>query len=428
MKRKSAGKEIAALLFAIILILSGILYIRYHAEIAPKKTMVRLYYYDPVSLELVPQNVSLNLPVDETLKVKAIVEELRQPGQNDSLFPPLNKEAKVNSVSINNGICTLDLNEAATNITPLSVRKEAIRVFGIVNTLTELKGINAVQFTIDGKKKKYFSHYIEIDKPLTHLSSALPNGKEVNLYFASPDFSILLIEQREIVSSQNPTTLGKEIIRELLFGSVEGLKNIFPKGVNVNDFYIKSGGIGVVDFDNSILKHPLGSQGEQLFVMSLVNSLTELPDIQSVRILIDGKEIDTLFGSVDTSAPIQRFFGITQDKSVIIPYYVYTVNGKEFFCPKVETEQSNENRIEALFNALKNPPEGMKSYIAKSVELISYKMSPETSTVTLKLDFGAENTDNINKAEKEIALSFTEIPNITRVEIINNGEKKVISR
>ena len=421
MKRKNNTPQIiAAILFILILIAGIYVWAIYKNSTAPKSESVTVYYYEPISMELIPQKINVKLPESLPLKVQKIVNILKTPEASSGLFPVLNKNTTVNSVSFKNGICTIDLNKEATNIEPLSVRMEAISVYGLVNTLTEMNGITAVQITIDGKKQKYFNHYIEIDKPLTHLSTALPTGKTVNLYFATPDFDHLAVEEREVVSTQNPITLSKEILQELFYGPMSGLSPTFPKDTTLNDFYIKSGGIGVVDIGSSILKHPLGSGGEQIRVMSLVNTLTDLPDINAVKILIDGKTVDTLYGSVDTSNPIPRFLGITQDNDVAIAYYTLKVGDKTFFCPFTKAIEG-ENKITELFNLLKTPDSGFGTYISKSTKLSSFTEDKDSGTLTL--DIAADNLTekDMENIAKELTLSYKEFPDINTVKVKING-------
>jgi len=421
MKRKNNTPQIiAAILFILILIAGIYVWAIYKNSTAPKSESVTIYYYEPISMELIPKKVSVKLPENLTLKVQKIVNILKTPEASSGLFPVLNKDTTVNSVSFENGICTIDLNKDATNIEPLSVRMEAISVYGLVNTLTEINGITAVQITINGEKQKYFNHYIEIDKPLTHLSTALPTGKTVNLYFATPDFNHLAVEEREVVSTQNPITLSKEILRELFYGPMSGLSPTFPKDTTLNDFYIKSGGIGVVDIGSSILKYPLGSGGEQIRVMSLVNTLTDLPDINAVKILIDGKSVNTLYGSVDTSNPIPRFLGITQDNDVAIAYYTLKVGNKTFFCPFTKTIEGKD-KITELFNLLKTPDDGFGTYISESTKLLSFTEDKDSGTLTL--DIAADNLteEDMENIAKELTLSYKEFPNINTVKIKING-------
>ena len=57
----------------------------------------------------------------------------------------------------------------------------------------------------------------------------------------------------------------------------------------------------------SSTKHPGGSFTELLTVYAIVNAVTaNLPTVQRVQILIDGKEADTLAGHVDLRRPLIR--------------------------------------------------------------------------------------------------------------------------
>ena len=54
-------------------------------------------------------------------------------------------------------------------------------------------------------------------------------------------------------------------------------------------------------------RHPGGSLLELFTVYTLVNALTvNLPAIQRVQILVDGKEVDTLAGHVDLRHPLAK--------------------------------------------------------------------------------------------------------------------------
>ena len=54
-------------------------------------------------------------------------------------------------------------------------------------------------------------------------------------------------------------------------------------------------------------KHSGGALDELFTVYSIVNALTvNLPAIQRVQILIDGKEVDTLAGHIDLRHPLQK--------------------------------------------------------------------------------------------------------------------------
>ena len=72
--------------------------------------------------------------------------------------------------------------------------------------------------------------------------------------------------------------------------------------------YVSDRNEAFVDLDAAVRdKHPGGSMNELFTVFTIVNAITtNLPDIQSVQILIDGREVDTLAGHVDLRRPLRK--------------------------------------------------------------------------------------------------------------------------
>jgi spore germination protein GerM len=422
--KKTMVRLIALILFVVIVLTGSYLYINLRLNTTGKKTTIKLYYYDPIGKELIPTEKEIILPSSNTLAVIKIIDALKTPAQND-LFSPLSSDTVVKSINIKNGVCTLNLNEAATKIASLSVRKEAIRVYGLINTLTELPDITSVQILIDNEKKTYFNHYIRIDHPVAHYSGVLPQGKEVFLYFVNPNSSSLLLEKREIIPKTDPVALTKEILKELFYGSLKGLGSPLPEGINIlNDFYIQSGGVATIDFSPKILNYPLGSHAEYLTVLSIVNTLTELPDITSVQILIDGKVVPTLFGSTNISHPIKRFFSLMEESEIVIPYYVYTEGEEQFFMPVVKTINS-QDPIEALFALLKDSSE-FDTHVPGNSTLLSYRT--ENFTLVMEISIPEDVSFDISGIKQQIMLSYTELPDIKKIKLIVNKEEFLLVR
>jgi len=422
--KKTVVRLIALILFVVIVLTGAYLYLNLRLKTTGKKAIVKLYYYDPIGKELIPTEKEITIPSSNTLAVIKIIDALKTPTQNN-LFSPLNRDTVVKSVNIKNGVCTLNLNKAATKIASLSVRKEAIRVYGLVNTLTELPDIASVQILIDNKKKDYLNHYIQIDHPIAHYSGVLLQGKEVLLYFFSPNGGNLLLEKREIIPKTDPVALTKEILQELFYGSLKGLSSPFPENIDIlNDFYIQSGGVITIDFSSDILNHPLGSHAEYLTVLSIVNTLTELPDITSVQILIDGKVVPTLFGSTNISHPIKRFFALTEEGEAIIPYYVHTEGEEQFFMPVVKIINS-QNPIETLFILLKDSPE-FDTYLPKNSTLLSYRT--ENFTLVMEISIPEDVSFDMDNIKQQIMLSYTELPDVKKIRLIINKEEFLLTR
>jgi germination protein M len=127
---------------------------------------------------------------------------------------------------------------------------------------------------------------------------------EVNLYFSDAQVMYLEPEKRKI--SQTPS-LARQVVIELIKGPKNSeLYPTIPQGTQVNEVYIADD-IVYVDLSEEIFtNHPGGSSGELMTVYSIVNTLTEIPPIKGVQILVGGNEKDSLVGHIDISMPLIR--------------------------------------------------------------------------------------------------------------------------
>jgi len=127
---------------------------------------------------------------------------------------------------------------------------------------------------------------------------------EVNLYFSDSQAMYLIPEKRKI--SQIPS-LARQAVNELIKGPENSdFYRTIPEGTQVNEVYIADD-IVYIDLSEEIFKnHPGGSSGELMTVYSIVNTLTEIPPIKGVQILVEGNEMESLVGHVDISMPLLR--------------------------------------------------------------------------------------------------------------------------
>lgn len=127
---------------------------------------------------------------------------------------------------------------------------------------------------------------------------------EVNLYFSDYQAMYLVPEKRKI---SMPSSLAKQVVIEIINGPKNSnLYPTIPKGTQLNELYIADD-IAYVDLSDEVSKnHPGGSSAELMTVYSIVNTLTEIPPIKGVQILIEGNERESLVGHVDISKPLLR--------------------------------------------------------------------------------------------------------------------------
>ena len=421
MIKKNRNKEFLTVFFVFMLVaVFVLLYFNFRSRNFSKPAVLKLYYYDPVTKEIVPVEKEVPLKEDNVLNIYTLVDMLKNP-DSTKLFPLLDRNSNLRNVRVSEGLCSVDFYFKTGKPLSYSVSREAAAVYGLVNTLTELNGISEVQILIDGKPAQYFYHYIEIDKPLTHFDLRIPKGEEVNLYFPTQDFDNLVVEKREVVNTDDPVLFGNRVLKELFYGSLYGLPQIIP-GDALNNFYIKSGGTGVVDLKEDILKNSIGSHSEALFISSIVDTLTELPDIAAVQVTVQGQVIPSLFGSVDVSIPLTRF--MVNVNSYLVPYYVYNFNGNSFFVPILY--KYDKPAPQNLFNLLLKTSGNYSTMLPENAKLISYNLDGDTIEMTVNL--GSISGDDLEVLKGQIALSFTELPGVMKVKLTIGEESFILER
>lgn len=104
------------------------------------------------------------------------------------------------------------------------------------------------------------------------------------------------------------------ILRAALADPPAGMVRVVPRGTRLRAFYMDGRGGAFVDVTSDVVRlHAGGSFGEALTVAALVNAVTaNLVAVRTVRLLVEGREVDTLAGHIDVSGPL------AQDMSLVV--------------------------------------------------------------------------------------------------------------
>jgi hypothetical protein len=127
----------------------------------------------------------------------------------------------------------------------------------------------------------------------------------VVLYFSDANERFLIPEKRYIPKESSPDEQAREVVKALLDGPKTKLINTFPAKVTLESIKIDEGQTALVSFDNSLVqRHPGGSASEVATIYSLTNSLIQnISSIKKVKLLISGKEIESIKGHIGTRHP-----------------------------------------------------------------------------------------------------------------------------
>jgi spore germination protein GerM len=127
------------------------------------------------------------------------------------------------------------------------------------------------------------------------------------LYYVAEDGMALTPAQREVPFSANVAEQARAIV-EAQLAAAPPLVSAIPPDTRLRDVFVTERGDAFVDLSGDVAsKHPGGSLDEIFTVYTIVNALTvNLPAVQRVQILVDGKEVDTLAGHVDLRHPLGK--------------------------------------------------------------------------------------------------------------------------
>ena len=137
------------------------------------------------------------------------------------------------------------------------------------------------------------------------------------LFYASADGQALVPIRREVALAEGLVPQGREILTAQLQGAPSPFVSVIPEETLLRAFYVTDRGDAFVDLSLEVSSgHPGGSFTELLTVYAIVNSVTaNLPDVQRVQILIDGREADTLAGHVDLRRPLQQDLSLVREQT-----------------------------------------------------------------------------------------------------------------
>lgn len=133
-----------------------------------------------------------------------------------------------------------------------------------------------------------------------------PTGpkEQITLYVAYDDPGILVARGASIPLPQGRQERAQEVLQALLARYLEeDSPHPIPAGSEIRNVYLVDPGMAVIDANPALAdKHRSGVLVEELTVISLVQTLSaNVPGINRVKILVDGKERETLAGHADLS-------------------------------------------------------------------------------------------------------------------------------
>lgn len=258
----------------------------------PQEEMLTLYYPDAQRRYLVRETLSVEA-MDNAEKPAYIVSQLlagRERGQLTSCIPD---GTVLLGVSLENGVCTVDLSSEFLNDLEQSYAAERMAVYSIVNSLTELPDITTIDLWVAGAPVERL-YRMELLSGISRDESliSVPASKDlldITLYPTCGGDG-LLVSVPQLLPLDDEHTNAELLLNALLtFEGTNGLQNCIPTGTKLLSLRIENGNC-VVDLTREFLDGCTNAEEETLAVRSIVATMCSLAEINAVEILVEGIE------------------------------------------------------------------------------------------------------------------------------------------
>jgi hypothetical protein len=125
---------------------------------------------------------------------------------------------------------------------------------------------------------------------------------KARLFWASGNGDGTLMDTTvELPLSSDPVLRSKQVLNTLLAGPVDAELRTLPPDAVLLAFYLLPNGTAIADFSEALATAiPSGIQSEQMAMDSITRTLeANVPQVQRLKILIHGQEVETLAGHLD---------------------------------------------------------------------------------------------------------------------------------
>lgn len=239
----------------------------------------------------------------ETLPVEEILALYFRGPVSDNLRSPFPADLAVDEASLSGGVLTLAFNDAYASLSGVQL---TLANACLVYTMVQFEGVERVCLQTAGSTLSgQLSVPLQAEDFLLVDDSDTNDQTTVKLYFSDENGRYLVEETRSRFFTFE-SDIPAYVLQQLLAGPQEDhALAALPEGTSLLGVQTE-GGVCTVNFSEEfLLNRPQSYEQARMVVFSVVNSLTELPEIESVRILCAGEPVESGY-DLDLTQPLCR--------------------------------------------------------------------------------------------------------------------------
>lgn len=270
-------------------------------KISTSGKTVEVYYIDTKTSVLVSESYQMK-DTQTTEQIHKLLNQIKTTPKKLGYYCAIPKNVHCDFTLGKSGSLLINFNESYNVLTGID---RILSCAAIVKTLGQVKGVQDIQFNINGQPMKDSNGDVIvplkkedfIDNNETNMSY------KIKLYFANKAGDALLEDIADINYS-GTESIEAQILQRLIDGPTkQGMYPTIPKGTKVLSIS-KADGICTIDFNEKLLDK-LPNVKEEIAIYSIVNTLVELPDVNKVSFTINGIEQKKFMESVDFNQPFE---------------------------------------------------------------------------------------------------------------------------
>lgn len=253
----------------------------------PQQESVVLYFPDAQRRYLVGERRTVEA-MDASEKPRFIVEQLLL-GQTNSCIPA---KTTLLGIAVEDGVCTVNLSSQFVEGMERSFTAERMAVYSIVNSLTELPDIRAVELWISGAPPEA-PYLLDLSASFSRNEALLASPvsgdlHDVTLYVGCVG-SKLLVPIPMTLTVREDDSEAELLLQALLAydGESGGVVRCIPAGTMLLSLRVENGAC-IIDLTGKFLDGCPDESAESMAVRSLVSTMGTLAEINSVEILVEG--------------------------------------------------------------------------------------------------------------------------------------------
>lgn len=134
-----------------------------------------VYFPRLPDFKFVAEKIEVEDNINKEEKIELIINRLIKGSDKANLIDVMPVGTKVNNIFVENNTAYVDFSQDFVDNHPGGSLGEYNTVYSIVNSITEIEGIEQVVFLINGKKQSAYKGHVQFDMPISRDESMIVN-------------------------------------------------------------------------------------------------------------------------------------------------------------------------------------------------------------------------------------------------------------